>query len=88
MAGLVHPQVTRRLNLARIPAEIAEGLAFARTKPTILLVFGITIVTNAFAFAYSGLVAPLGIVGVRRLARPGRRPGRRPSRSARFWAAH
>lgn len=60
MAGLVHPQVTRRLNLARIPAEIAEGLAFARTRPTILLVFGITIVTNAFAFAYSGLVAPLG----------------------------
>ena len=26
MAGLVHPQVTRRLDLARIPAEIAEGL--------------------------------------------------------------
>ena len=61
MAGLVHPQITRRLNLARIPAEIAEGLAFARTKPTILLVFGITIVTNAFGFAYSGLVAPLGL---------------------------
>ena len=61
MAGLVHPQITRRLNLARIPAEIAEGLAFARTKPTIVLVFGITIVTNAFGFAYSGLVAPLGI---------------------------
>jgi predicted MFS family arabinose efflux permease len=60
MAGLTHPQVTRRLNLARIPAEIAEGLAFARTRPTILLVFGTTIVTNAFAFAYSGLVAPLG----------------------------
>ena len=46
---------------ARIPAEIAEGLAFAWTKPTILLVWGITVVTNAFAFAYSGLVAPLGI---------------------------
>lgn len=61
MAGLVHPQITRRLNLARIPAEIAEGLAFAKTKPTILLVFGITIVTNAFGFAYSGLVAPLGL---------------------------
>lgn len=61
MAGLVHPQITRRLNLARIPAEIAEGLAFARTKPTIVLVFGITIVTNAFGFAYSGLVAPLGL---------------------------
>ena len=61
MAGLVHTQLTRRLNLARIPAEIAEGLAFARTRPTIVLVFGITIVTNMFAFAYSGLVAPLGL---------------------------
>ena len=61
MAGLVHAQLTRKLNLAKIPAEIAEGVAFARTKPTILLVFGITIVTNAFAFAYSGLVAPLGL---------------------------
>jgi MFS family permease len=61
LAGLAHPQVTRRLDLARIPAEIVEGLAFARTKSTILLVFGITIVTNAFAFAYSGLLAPLGI---------------------------
>ena len=61
MAGLVHAQITRKLDLARIPAEIAEGLAFARTKPTILLVFGITIVTNTFAFAYSGLVAPLGL---------------------------
>ena len=61
LAGLVHPQLTRQLDLVRIPAEIAEGLAFAWTKPTILLVWGITIVTNAFAFAYSGLVAPLGI---------------------------
>ncbi len=61
LAGLVHPQITRRLDLARIPAEIAEGLAYAWTKPTILLVWGITVVTNAFAFAYSGLVAPLGI---------------------------
>ena len=61
LAGLVHPQITRRLDLARIPAEIAEGLAFARTKATLLLVYAITIVTNAFAFAYSGLVAPLGV---------------------------
>ena len=77
MAGLVHPQVTRRLNLARIPAEIAEGIAFARTKPTILLVFGITIVTNAFAFAYSGLVAPLGLSAFGVSPGPGGRPGRR-----------
>lgn len=61
LAGLVHPQVTRRLDLARIPADIAEGVKFARTRPTILLVYGITVVTNAFAFAYSGLVAPIGI---------------------------
>lgn len=60
LAGLEHRQVTRRLALARIPAEIAEGLALARTRPVILLVFAITIVTNSFAFAYSGLVAPLG----------------------------
>ncbi|MBS0541755.1 MAG: MFS transporter, partial [Proteobacteria bacterium] len=61
MAGLVHTQVTRRLALARIPGEIVEGLAYARTKPVILLVFGITVITNTFAFAYSGLVAPLGL---------------------------
>jgi predicted MFS family arabinose efflux permease len=61
LAGLVHPQLTRRLDLGRIPAEIAEGLAFARTRSTILLVYAITIVTNAFAFAYSGLIAPLGV---------------------------
>ena len=61
LAGLVHAQVTRRLDFARIPAEIAESLAFAGKRPTILLVYGVTIITNAFAFAYSGLVAPLGI---------------------------
>jgi MFS family permease len=61
LAGLAHTQVTRRLALLRIPAEIWEGLVYARTKPVILLVFGITVVTNAFAFAYQGLVAPLGV---------------------------
>lgn len=60
MAGLVHEQATRKLALGRILPDIAEGLAYARTRPVILLVFGVTIVTNAFAFAYSGLVAPLG----------------------------
>ena len=60
IAGLTHIQATRPVDLKRIPHEIAEGLRFAWTRPTILLVFGVTIVTNAFAFAYSGLVAPLG----------------------------
>jgi MFS family permease len=61
LAGLVHHQVMRRLAIARIPADIVEGLRYARTKPLILLVFGVTVVTNAFAFSYSGLVAPLGL---------------------------
>ena len=61
MAGLVYHQMARRLALARIPADIVEGLRLARTKPVILLVFGVTVVTNAFAFSYSGLVAPLGL---------------------------
>jgi MFS family permease len=61
LAGLTHTQMTRRLALARIPADIIEGLALARTRPIILLVFGVTVVTNTFAFAYSGLVAPLGL---------------------------
>jgi MFS family permease len=61
LAGLTYHQMARRLALARIPADIVEGLRFARTKPVILLVYGITIVTNAFAFSYSGLVAPLGL---------------------------
>jgi MFS family permease len=60
IAGLAHAQVTRRLDLLRIPHEVADGLRFAWTRPTILLVFGVTVVTNAFGFAYSGLVAPLG----------------------------
>jgi len=61
LAGLVHHQMTRRLMIARIPADIVDGLRFARTRPIILLVYGVTIVTNAFAFSYSGLVAPLGL---------------------------
>jgi MFS family permease len=61
MAGLVHAQTTRPLKFKRILTDIVEGLSYARTKPVLLLVFGITVVTNAFAFAYSALVAPLGI---------------------------
>lgn len=61
LAGLVYHQVTRRLALARIPADIADGLRYARTKPLILLVYGITVITNAFAFSYTGLLAPLGL---------------------------
>jgi MFS family permease len=61
LAGLVYHQMTRRLALARIPADIVEGLRYARTKPLMLLVFGVTVITNAFAFSYAGLIAPLGL---------------------------
>ena len=61
LAGLVHSQVTRKLAIARIPAEILDGLRYAWTKPIFLLVFGVTVVTNLFAFSYTGLVAPLGL---------------------------
>jgi MFS family permease len=61
MAGLVYQQVAHELRLLEIPRQIAEGLSYAWTKPTILLVLGVTVITNAFAFAYSGLVAPLGL---------------------------
>ena len=61
LAGLVYHQVAHRLEIGAIPRQIAEGLAFARGHSTILLVFGVTVVTNAFAFCYSGLVAPIGV---------------------------
>lgn len=61
MAGLTHVQITRPIRFGRILVDIVEGLTYARTKSVLLLVFGITIVTNAFAFAYSALMAPLGL---------------------------
>ncbi len=54
-------QEGRRLDLARIPADIAEGIAIVRGAPVLTMVVLVTIVTNIFAFCYSALVAPLGI---------------------------
>jgi MFS family permease len=51
----------RRLDLVRIPAEIAEGIAIVRGAPILTMVVLVTIITNIFAFCYSALVAPLGI---------------------------
>ena len=61
VAGLAFEQAPRRLDLARIPGEIAEGLALARQRPVILGVILVTIVTNVFGFSYSAVVAPLGL---------------------------
>jgi len=60
MLGFVYVQETRPLALGRIVTDIAAGWRFARTNTLILLVYAITIVVNAFAFCYSGLIAPIG----------------------------
>ena len=64
--GIRHVQDTRRLVLGRVPRDLAEGWAFARTQPTVLAVLGVTIAMNLFAFTYIALVAPLaiGVFGV------------------------
>jgi len=60
--GVRHVQETRRLTLGRVPRDLAEGLAYARTDPTVRAVLLVTIVMNCFAFSYSALVAPLALV--------------------------
>ncbi|MCC6718226.1 MAG: MFS transporter [Acetobacteraceae bacterium] len=64
--GIRHTQEVRRLVLGRVPRELAEGLAYARTQPTVLAVLGVTIAMNMFAFTYIAVVAPLaiGVFGV------------------------
>ena len=42
-----------------VRGDLAEGLRFAWFHPVIAGVLGVTVVTNIFAFSYSGLVAPL-----------------------------
>lgn len=59
--GLNHSQEARPLRLSRVPRELAEGFAYARTQPTVLAVLGVTITMNLFAFAYSALVAPIAL---------------------------
>jgi predicted MFS family arabinose efflux permease len=54
-------QAPGRLDLARIPADIVEGLAIVRGHKVMLGVILVTIITNAFAFSYSALIAPLGL---------------------------
>src|SRR5947207_16002924 len=59
--GLDFHQEPRRLRFGRIPGEIAEGLAVARSSPAILGVVLVTIVMNTAGFCYSALIAPIGI---------------------------
>ncbi|HJU17814.1 MAG TPA: MFS transporter, partial [Stellaceae bacterium] len=54
-------QERRRLSIARIPADLAEGLALARANRAVLAVIAISIIANSCGFPYSALVAPLGL---------------------------
>jgi MFS family permease len=57
--GIRYEQETRRLQIARIPRDLAESFAFALRQPIVLTVLGVTAVMNLFAFSYVALVAPL-----------------------------
>jgi MFS family permease len=61
--GLAYQQEVRTLNLARIPADLVEGLVIVWGHPLILGVVLITIITNVFAFSYSALIVPIGVGG-------------------------
>lgn len=54
-------QERRRLNLARLGTDLAEGLRIARQRPILLAVLLVSIVTNMFGFAYAVLVTPIAI---------------------------
>lgn len=60
IAGLSYRQEVRGFAALRVIADIRDGLAAAAVRPTILMVFAVTVVMNAFAFSYNGLLAPLG----------------------------
>ncbi|MBW4023312.1 MAG: MFS transporter [Proteobacteria bacterium] len=56
-----HRQETvRRLTVAGALQDLRDGMAFARRQGTIMLLLGITILTNLFGYSYSTLVAPIG----------------------------
>ncbi len=59
--GITHAQEPRPLALARIPRDMAEGLAYALRQPTVMAVMAVTMTMNLFAFSYVALVAPITI---------------------------
>jgi MFS family permease len=58
--GINYRQVTHRFAMARVPEELSEALAFARTHAVIAGVLGVTMAMNFFGFSYTALVAPIG----------------------------
>ncbi len=61
LSRLALQQEPRLLNLLRIPAELAEGLAITRRRPVLLAVVLVSTITNMFGFSYSALVPPIGL---------------------------
>ena len=65
VGGLNFQQQPRPLRLHRLTADLAEGLAVARSHPAIFGVVLVSIVMNVFGFSYSALIAPIGLDGFR-----------------------
>lgn len=65
LGGLAFQQQPRPLRLHRLAADLAEGLAAARSHPAILTVVLVSIIMNVFGFSYSALIAPIGLAGFR-----------------------
>ena len=62
LAGIHHSQPPQPLALARLPRDLAEAVAAARALPAVAAVLVTTIVMNLFGFAYTALVAPIGLM--------------------------
>jgi MFS family permease len=59
-AGLNYRQITRRLVLANVPRELAEGLRYVRGDLVIGGVLAVTVAMNLLGFPYNALQAPIG----------------------------
>jgi MFS family permease len=60
VVGLPHRQEIRRLVLANVPRDLAEGIVFARGHLIIAGVLAVTVAMNLLGFPYSALIAPIG----------------------------
>ena len=58
--GVRWNQPTRRLSLAGVMDELAEGAGLVRRTPALLALLGVTVTMNLFGFAYTSLMAPVG----------------------------
>jgi MFS family permease len=58
--GLAYRQTTRRLVLANVPRELAEGLRYVRGDLVVGGVLAVTVAMNLLGFPYNALLAPIG----------------------------